>query len=237
MHVYQRIWHYFQRHRAISIVVGHVSVVAILGMLLLGNALGTGLFGVFGAFAKAPCSSGDRVYVVASGDTLGVIAAHYNVNLRRLASYNHIANPNLIYVHQTICIPKSARPAPPPPSPPPVKGTGNYFPYGECTWYANKRYHELHRIYVPWTTNSNAWQWKYRASDFHWQISARPSVGAIIDLQPWVQGAYSQGHVAVVEKILRNGHVIVSSMNWGAYYWKVTYKEFSAGPGVTFITY
>ena len=232
MHVYQRIWHYFQRHRAISIVVGHVSVIAILGILLLGNALGAYLFG---AFAKSRCSSGDRVYVVASGDTLGAIATHYKVNLRRLASYNHIANPNLIYVHQTICIPRAARTAPPPPAP--VKGTGNYFPYGECTWYANKRYHQLHHIYVPWTTNSNAWQCKYRASDFHWHISTRPSVGAIVDLQPWVQGAYGLGHVAVVEKILRNGHIIVSGMNWGAYYWKVTYTEFSPGPGVTFITY
>ena len=232
MHVYQRIWHYFQRHRAISIGVGHVSIIAILGMLLLGNALGAGLFG---AFAKAPCSRGDRIHMVASGDTLGAIAARYNVNLQRLASYNHIANPNMIYVHQTICIPKAARPAPPPPAP--VKGTGNSFPYGQCTWFANKRYHELHQIYVPWTTNSNAWQWKYRASNFHWHISARPSLGAIIVLQPWVQGAYSQGHVAVVEKILRNGHVIASSMNWGAYYWKVTYTEFSPGAGVTFITY
>ncbi len=201
MHVYQRIWHYFQRHRAISTIVGHVSVVAILGMLLLGNALGASLFGVF---AKSPCSSGDRVYVVASGDTLGAIAAHYNVNLQRLASYNHIANPNLIYVHQTICIPKSVRPAPPPP---PVKGTGNYFPPGQCTWYASKRYYQLHHIYVP------------------------------LALQPWVQGAYGQGHVGVVEKILPNGRVIASSMNWGAYYWKVAYTEFSPGPGVTFITY
>ena len=232
MHVYQRIWHYFQRHRAISIIVGHVSVVAILGMLLLGNALGAGIFGVF---AKSPCSSGDRVYVVASGDTLGTIAAHYNIDLQRLASYNHIANPNLIYVHQTICIPRSARPAPPPP--PPVKGTGNYFPPGQCTWYASKRYYQLHHIYVPWITNSNAWQWKYRAYDFHWRASTRPSIGAIIALQPWVQGAYGLGHVGVVEKILPNGRVIASSMNWGAYYWKVAYTEFSPGPGVTFITY
>src|SRR5260370_17262097 len=111
MHIYQRIWHYFQRHRAISIIVGHVSVVAILGMLLLGNALGAGLFG---AFAKSPCSSGDRVYVVASGDTLETIAAHYKIDLHRLPSYNHIPNPNLIYVNQTICTPK-----PPPPPPPP----------------------------------------------------------------------------------------------------------------------
>jgi surface antigen len=62
-------------------------------------------------------------------------------------------------------------------------------------------------------------------------------MGAIIDLQPWVEGAYGLGHVAVVEKILSNGHVIASSMNWGAYYWEVSYIEFAPGPGVAFITY
>jgi hypothetical protein len=43
--------------------------------------------------------------------------------------------------------------------------------------------------------------------------------------------------VAVVEKILGNGDVIASSMNWGAYYWEVTDAEFWPGPGVTFISY
>ena len=62
-------------------------------------------------------------------------------------------------------------------------------------------------------------------------------VGAIVDLQPWVQRAYSLGHVAVVERILQNRHVIASTMNWGAYPWRVTYVEYAPGPGVTFISY
>ena len=54
--------------------------------------------------------------------------------------------------------------------------------------------------------------------------------------QPWVQGAYGLGHVAVVEQVLNNGDVIASNMNWGAYYWQVTNVKYTPGPGVTFIT-
>jgi surface antigen len=90
---------------------------------------------------------------------------------------------------------------------------------------------------VPWTTQSNAWQWKDRARNFHWRVSSSPSPGAIVDLQPWVQGAYGLGHVAVVERILNNGHVIASNLNWGAYPEQVTYVEFVPDAGVSFITY
>jgi surface antigen len=114
-------------------------------------------------------------------------------------------------------------------------GTGNYFPYGQCTWWANQRYFQLHRVFVPWRTQSNAWQWTARAYQFGWHVSRSPTVGSIIDLQPWVQGAYGLGHVAVVERVLRNGHVIASNMSWGASPWRVTYVQFAPGPGVTFI--
>ena len=236
MRTYQRIWQYFQQHRVASIVAGHICVLAILGLFLLGNTMG---MHIFGAFAQASCSSRDRAYSVVSGDTLGGIAARYHTTWQRLASYNHIANPNVIYVHQTICIPGQGQTGGSGNSggPPPVKGTGNYFPYGQCTWWANERYHQLHGIYVPWTTNSNAWAWSNRARDFHWRVSSTPTAGAIIDLQPNVQGAYGLGHVAVVERVLSNGHVIASNMNWGVYYWQVTNVEFAPGPGVSFISF
>ena len=224
-------WQIFSRHRVASIVIGHISVVAVIGFLLLGNGLGMNLFG---AFAQSPCSRGDQVYVVASGNTLSGIAARFHISWQKLASYNHIANPNLIYIDQTMCIPgkhvvKSG--------PPPVRGRGNFFPYGQCTRWASQRYHQLTGVYVPWTTQSDAWQWTARARDFHWRVSSTPKVGAIIDLQPWVEGAYGLGHVAVVEKVLGNGDVIASNLNWGAYYWEVVDVEFAPGPGVSFITF
>ena len=232
-HGNQRIWQYLRQHRVVSIVAGPLIAVTILSAFLFSSA-GTTLFG---AFAKSPCSSGDRVYVVVSGDTLGAIAMRYGTTWQSLASYNKLANPNMIYVNEHICIRGSSSVSHGPSSgPSPVYGMGNSFPYGQCTWWANQRYHQLHGIYVPWTTNANAWQWNGRAYDYHWRVSSSPSVGAIVDLQPWVQGAYDLGHVAVVEQILGNGDVIASNMNWGAYYWEVVNVEFTPGPGVTFIS-
>jgi surface antigen len=115
-------------------------------------------------------------------------------------------------------------------------GSVNVFPYGQCTWWANQRYFRLHGVFVPWRTQSDAWEWTSRAYQFGWHVSSSPTVGSIIDLQPWVQGAYGLGHVAVVERVLSNGHVIASTMNWGAYPWQVTYVQFTPGPGVTFIS-
>ena len=220
------------RHRVASIVVVHVGVVAMVGALLFASGLGTQ---VFGAFAQSRCSGGDQAYVVVSGNTLSAIAARYHTSWQKLASYNHIANPNLIYVQQTVCIPGHHTIAKN--GPPPIKGLGNFFPYGQCTWYAAQRYYQLTHIYVPWTTQSNAWQWTARAQQFHWRISTTPKVGEIVNLQPWVEGAYGLGHVAVVERVLSNGHVIASNMNWGIYYWRVVDVEFAPGPGVTFLTF
>jgi N-acetylmuramoyl-L-alanine amidase len=230
-HKYQRIWQYFQQSRMGSIVVRHIGIIAILVLIVLGTTVGAGLFG---AFAQSPCSSGDQAYVVVGGDTLGGIATHYNTTWQSLAAYNHISNPNMIYVDETVCIPGNKVVHK---GPPPVKGTGNYFPYGQCTWYANQRYYALHKIYVPWTSNSDAWAWTARAQNFHWQVSNKPSVGAIVDLQPWVQGAYGLGHVAVVEKVLSNGDVIASSMNWGVYYWEVVDIQLTPAAGVSFISF
>jgi surface antigen len=117
----------------------------------------------------------------------------------------------------------------------PTQGYINAFPYGSCTWWANQRNFQLHGIFVPWRTQSNAWQWTARAYQFGWHVSSSPLVGTIIDLQPGVQGASWAGHVAFVERILNNGDVIASNMNWGAYPWQVTYVEFVPGPGVTFL--
>jgi surface antigen len=111
----------------------------------------------------------------------------------------------------------------------------NVFPYPSCTWWADQRYYQLHGIFVPWHTQANAWQWTDRAYQYGWHVSSSPVPGAIINLQPGVQGAGYLGHVAVVEKILSNGHVIASNTSWGAYPTSVTDVEFAPGPGVTFL--
>lgn len=227
MQKYRAVWHAVQQHRVLSLALGHICVLLVLVVLLFGSGWGTSIRGVF---ARAACAPGDTVYRVVPGDTLGGIAGRYSANWQHLAAYNHIPAPYTIYSGENVCIPARTTRQP-------VRGQGNFFPYGQCTWWANQRYHALHGIYVPWTSQSNAWQWTDRAYQFSWNVSSRPSPGAIIDLQPWVQGAYGLGHVAVVERVLGNGHVIASNMNWGAHPSRITYVEFSPGSGVTFITF
>lgn len=47
----------------------------------------------------------DTIYTVKSGDTLYEIASKYNTTYQKLAEYNNIANPSIIYVGQKIRIP------------------------------------------------------------------------------------------------------------------------------------
>jgi surface antigen len=115
-------------------------------------------------------------------------------------------------------------------------GTYNIFPYGECTWWADQRYHQLHGIFVPWRINANAFQWVARAVEFGWHVSGLPKVGSIMVLQPGVDGAYGSGHVGVVERVLQNGRVIASSMNWGSRPGTVTQSTYVLRPGVSFIS-
>ncbi|GCE04762.1 COG3942 and LysM peptidoglycan-binding domain-containing protein [Dictyobacter aurantiacus] len=234
---HQRIWTYLNQHRATSIIAAHVAVVTVMGLVWLSTAFAPALFS---ALAQAPCAKGDQTYVVRGGDTLGGIAATHATTWQRLAAYNHLPNPNLIFINQHICIQGHGVVGGNPPVVSvglmAVKGNVNPFAYGQCTWWASQRYFQLHGFYVPWTTNSNAWQWQNRALEFHWHVSSQPTVGAIMDLQPGVQGAQALGHVGVVEMVMSNGHVLVSSMNWGPNYSQVTNFEFRPGPGVSFIS-
>jgi surface antigen len=117
----------------------------------------------------------------------------------------------------------------------PPTGAYNWFPYPWCTWGADQRYFQLHGVYVPWSTNADAWNWTNLAYQYGWQVSSTASPGAIINLQPWVQGAYGLGHVAVVEVVYSDGSVLASNTAWGADPYLVTYVHFYPGPGVTFI--
>jgi surface antigen len=181
-------------------------------------------------------------HIVISGETLSSIASKYDISWPQLISINHLSDPNQIIAGQNICIPaesssshNTSLPLPLSPSVGSIVGQFNSFSYGQCTWWADERYHQLHGIYVPWSKKANAWQWTARALDFGWHVSPAPQVGDIIDLQPNIQGASNLGHVAVVERILSNGHVITSNLNWGSNPAKVTEFEFAPGPGVSFI--
>jgi surface antigen len=223
---------YLQASRPVRLLVGSAGALFALITLFLGSGLATPLK----AFAQSTCPHGQHSYTVVAGDTLGAIAGRYNTDWQSLAASNHLADANLIYVDETICVPDNSISAAPV-SITALSGSNNPYPYGQCTWWADERYHQLHGVYVPWTNvSSDAWQWTQRARDYGWHVSSQPSVGAIMDLQPWVQGAYGLGHVAVVEQILANGDVVASNMNWGSAPGAVTNVTFTPGPGVTFLS-
>jgi len=54
---------------------------------------------------------------VSSGDTLTAIGARTSRTWEQLAGFNHLPNPNLIYVDQVLTIPPADYVAPPPPTP------------------------------------------------------------------------------------------------------------------------
>jgi surface antigen len=232
---FSRLNKFVRGHRVASMIVGQVVVIAVLAAFVLNGVLG---FSLFSASAEISCPSGDNIYTIRSGDTLGRIATANGTSWQTLAEHNQIGNPNLIYVNQQICLPGNA-PAPQPVSSSsvPLHNTANPFAYGQCTWWASQRYHDLHGFYVPWTMNANANQWTARAYEFGWHVSDQPSVGAIIDFQGGVQYASPYGHVGVVEQILPNGDVVASNMNvLGHPFGSVVNLTYHTGPGVTFIT-
>lgn len=109
------------------------------------------------------------------------------------------------------------------------------FAFGQCTYWANMRYHQLAGYWVPWL--GNAYQWLYGAGSAGWIVSKTPHVPSIIVLQPYVEGAGPYGHVAIVEKINPDGSVYTSNYNWYANGgWDIlSYWTFTPGPGVTFV--
>jgi len=78
---------------------------AVLAMLFLALTFSIHVPGALAANTHTPCARSDQGYVVVEGDTLSWIAFRYHMNWSALASYDNLANPNLIYVDQTVCIP------------------------------------------------------------------------------------------------------------------------------------
>lgn len=109
------------------------------------------------------------------------------------------------------------------------------WPYGQCTYWANYRYHQLTGYWVQWTGNAD--QWFLGAQEAGWDYSQKPPIGvpSIIVLMQYVQQAGWLGHVAVVESV--SGNVVhTSNMNWGYMgYTHVEDVDFTIGPGVYFV--
>jgi len=116
-------------------------------------------------------------------------------------------------------------------------GAFDHFAFGQCTYYASMRYHQLTGHWVPWL--GNAYEWAYEASGFGWVVSSQPHLPSIIVLQSGVQYAGWFGHVAVVESINPDGSVSTSNWNWygpgGGGWARLSVVTFHPGPGVSFV--
>ncbi len=119
----------------------------------------------------------------------------------------------------------------------PGGGGLNRFAFGQCTYWANYRYHQLTGYWVDWLGNAD--QWAAGAQAAGWIVSSKPNLKgpSIIVLQPHVEGASYFGHVAVVEKVNSNGSVYTSNFNWYANggWDTLSYWTFTPGPGVSFV--
>lgn len=113
------------------------------------------------------------------------------------------------------------------------------WPVGQCTYWANSRYHALTGYWVPWSGNANQWVAGARAAG--WNVSDSPHVPSIIVLMAGIQLASSYGHVAVVESIVAGASPVTvhtSNMNWynnGGGWDIVSYEDFTVGSGVYFV--
>lgn len=95
----------------------------------------------------------------------------------------------------------------------------NEFPYytGNCTWYAYGRAYEITGKKPTFNGNANNF-WNNRDDYAGYGGIDYPKVGAIAC---W---GGNLGHVAVVEKVLANGNVVLSESSWGG----VWYNDYSA---------
>lgn len=110
------------------------------------------------------------------------------------------------------------------------------WPVGECTYWANLRYHQITGNWVAWSGNAD--QWVDGARKAGWNVSTTPHAPSIIVLMPGTQGAsHAYGHVAVVESV--SGDVAhTSNMNWyanGGGFDRTSDVDFHSGPGVYFV--
>ncbi|WP_149399385.1 CHAP domain-containing protein [Dictyobacter arantiisoli] len=116
-------------------------------------------------------------------------------------------------------------------------GSLNRFFYGQCTYWVNKRYHQVTGHWIPWL--GNAYQWAYQAPAYGWNISdiPNPHGASIMVFSPYTEGAGAYGHVAVVERVNDDGSILTSNWNWDGAWATLTWRTFYPGTGIHFIWY
>ncbi len=87
---------------------------------------------------------------------------------------------------------------------------GNRYAPGNCTWYAYERREQLGRPVGSFWGNANTWAVNARAAGY--TVNSTPVPGAVLVT---TSGFY--GHVAIVEKVNKNGSLTLSEMNYAGF--------------------
>lgn len=172
------------------------------------------------------------LYTVAAGDTAASIAAEYKTTADQIKAYNDVEvkglNPGT-----EIIVPNGIKPAEPAAvvSTPSYSSSsssssvvsgfsfgggteygGNKYAYGYCTYYAfNKRAAAGRPVGSNW---GNATSWAYLAAASGFAVDSNPRAGDVFQTSGgW--GGY--GHVGYVERVLPNGGIVVSEMNYAGW--------------------
>lgn len=99
------------------------------------------------------------------------------------------------------------------------------YPYGQCTWYVHQRRHQIGKD-VP-TTLGNGGDWGDNAKSQGFKVNGEAKVGAAASIPAGNFGAPPPyGHVAFVEKVKKDGGIVVSESNVKGE-GVISYREFS----------
>lgn len=91
--------------------------------------------------------------------------------------------------------------------------SGNTYPWGQCTWYAYERRTELGLPVGSYFGNGGSWA-SSASTMGYWVDSTPRHVGDLVSFLPGQMGADAYyGHVAVVEKINKDGSIEISESN------------------------
>lgn len=185
-------------------------------------------------------------HTVKRGETIEKLATKYKTDVSRITTYNDLdlSKPK---VGQKIIIPSGILPASERPGyePPVADGqqfigsgstisgmsvtasAGNRYAPGYCTWYAYERRQQLGSSIGSFWGNANTWDDNARAAGF--TVNGTPKAGAIL-----VDNAGYYGHVAIVERVLDNGDVYLSEMNYAGFN-VVSNRTISAGQAAGYV--
>ncbi|MDD6462094.1 MAG: CHAP domain-containing protein [Bifidobacteriaceae bacterium] len=113
--------------------------------------------------------------------------------------------------------------------------TGDSYPYGQCTWWAYERRHQLG---LPVGSNfGDARNWAAAAQALGYSVDNAPRVGDIVVFQPGQAGAdRTYGHVAIVEAVV-DGKIVISEANAGGALGQTTSRTLANAQNFTYIHY